>query len=88
MDLGAVTRELAPLKVRRPKGHKLKSKTILKVRVAWPQKEEAGEKNISEEDDDGTADLGAITDNHFFHHLVGLSNLRKGKETLSLRVGL
>jgi hypothetical protein len=83
MDLGAVTRELAPLKVRRPKGHKLKSKTILKVRVAWPQKEEAGEKNISEEDD-----LGAITDNHFFHNLVGLSNLRKGKESLSLTLVL
>ena len=33
MDLGPVSRELAPLKLERPKEMKLKSKTILKVKA-------------------------------------------------------
>lgn len=64
MDIGPVTRELAPLKYKR-KGHQLKSKTLLKVK-GLPS---VGSHEI---------DLDRyLFNHHYFHHLVGLSSLKK-----------
>ncbi len=70
MDLGAVTRELAPLKLKKQKGYKLKSKTIHKFLA--PSVDPAIE--LQEEDLDKDSHL---YDHHMFYHMLGLSNLRK-----------
>lgn len=60
MDIGPASRELAPLKLKRP--DKLKSKTLVKVPRA--------------------NDDNHLFNNHMFHHMLGLSNLNKGKDLL------
>lgn len=58
MDIGPASRELAPLKLKRPE--KLMSKTLVKVPRA--------------------NDDNHLFNNHMFHHMLGLSNLNKGKD--------
>lgn len=67
MDLGPMTRELAPLKYKRKQGEKLKSKTLVRVK---------GLPSVGEHEIDLDQYLFG---HHYFHHLVGLSSLRKGK---------
>jgi hypothetical protein len=65
MDLGPITRELAPLKYSYPKS-KLESKTLLRVRGALPS---AGEHEVDLDD--------YLLGRSYFHHLIGLSSLRR-----------
>jgi hypothetical protein len=70
MDLGGATRELAPLKLKKPRGFKLKAKTIHKFLA--PPVDPAIE--LLDEDLDKDPHL---FDHNMFYHLLGLSNLRK-----------
>lgn len=67
MDLGPASRELAPLKLKKPKNFKLKSKTFLKVKTPLYFDEE-----IDEDEH--------LFNYHMFHHLLGMSNLKKSKQ--------
>jgi hypothetical protein len=70
MDLGAATRELAPLKLKKQRGYKLKAKPIQKFMA--PSVDPAIE--LQDEDVDKDPHL---FDHHMFYHMLGLSNLRK-----------
>jgi hypothetical protein len=67
MDIGPVTRELAPLKYKRAPNEKLKCKTKVKVKPIPP-----GSENQVDMDD-------YLFGTNYFHHLVGLSSIRKSK---------
>lgn len=82
MDIGPPTRELAPLKLSRPSHHKLKTKALIKLNV--PQ----ADPSIDPADiDDADPDFH-LFNNHMFHHLSGLSNLKKILESKALSLDL
>lgn len=65
MDLGPVTRELAPLKLKPAKDTQIKSKTVRKYKV--PNDAPGVEVDMDQQ----------LFGHHMFHHLMGLSNMRK-----------
>jgi|LauGreDrversion4_2_1035121.scaffolds.fasta_scaffold96893_1 hypothetical protein len=71
MDLGAATRELAPLKHKKTKGYRLQSKTLLRF-LAPPV-----DPSIDLVDDVELEKDPHLYDHRMFYHVIGLSNLRK-----------
>lgn len=65
MDLGPITRELAPLKLKPAKGTKVKSKTVRKYKIP-----------IDVPGIEIDMDL-QLFGHHMFHHILGLSNMSK-----------
>ena len=59
MDLGGLTREIAPLKHKKINENKINDKVYI---------------NLHSANDDES-----LTSYHFFHHIIGLSNLKKCK---------
>ena len=68
MDLGPATRELAPLKLKRPQ--RIKTKTIIKfIAPIVDPVVEIGDEDLEKDPH--------LFDYHMFHHISGISNLRK-----------
>lgn len=73
MDLGPASRELAPLKLKRPKNLKHQSQVILKVKMPKAPTNQRTQDPASVEDEREDH----LFNNHMFHHMIGLSNLKK-----------